>query len=273
MNEELTNRDYRMLACVRPDMDYAWGWGKYSTGANYGVDITTLAAAQYQIVPDLRGGGAGMKGNKLRSESASVADAGQESYDYMHIRFAEILLIYAEATCELGGGKISDADLDYSINRVRARGGVAPLNAKLIAKAKELGCNLSFLGEIRRERATELYCEGHRISDLCRWGIAEQELGGQNRCGAYINYDGTPTFLTTLDSPIDNQPVYKESAYSGLINTSEIKYSYEGIPSTKPGTIIVELAANRRFTLKNYLQPIPTAQIERNPNLKQNPQW
>lgn len=273
MNKELENRDYRMLACVRPDMDYSWGYGMYKTGADYKVDITSLAAAQYQVVPNLRNAGSGMKGRKFCTELQSVTAAGNEAMDYMHIRYAEILLIYAEAACELGNGTISDDDLNKSINLVRARGGVAPLNAALIAQAKTLGCNLTFIGEIRRERATELYGEGHRLSDLCRWGIAEAELGGQNRCGVYISYGSTPTFLQTLVNPSDNKPVYVESTYSGLINQSEITYSYEGIPSTKPGAAIIELAANRKFSIKNYLQPIPTAQIERNPNLKQNPQW
>lgn len=273
MNKELENRDYRMLACVRPDMDYSWGYGAYKTGADYKVDITTLAAAQYQIVPNLRNAGSGMKGRKFCTELQSVTAAGNEAMDYMHIRYAEVLLIYAEAACELGNGTISNDDLDKSINVVRSRGGVAPLNAALIAQAKALGCDLTFIGEIRRERATELYGEGHRLSDLCRWGIAEAELGGQNRCGVYISYGNTPTFLQTLVNPSDNKPVYVESTYSGLINQSEITYSYEGIPSTKPGAVIIELAANRKFSIKNYLQPIPTAQIERNHNLKQNPQW
>lgn len=273
MNKELENRDYRMLACVRPDMDYSWGYGMYKTGADYTVDITTLAAAQYQVVPNLRNAGPGMKGRKFCSELQSVTAAGNEAPDYMHIRYAEVLLIYAEAACELGNGNISDEDLDKSINEVRARGGVAPLNAALIAKAQTLGCNLTLLGEIRRERALELYGEGHRVTDLCRWGIAEQELGGQNRCGVYISYGDTPTFLQTLNNPSDGKPVYVESTYSGLINQQEIRYSYEGIPSTKPGAAIVELAANRKFSIKNYLQPIPTAQIELNPNLTQNPQW
>jgi hypothetical protein len=273
MNKEFENRDYRLTTCYRPDFSYAWGYGMYSTGARYDVDITTLASAQYQIVPDLRGGGAGTRGRKFCSELQSVTAAGNEAMDYMHIRFAEILLIYAEATCELGNGNISDKDLDYSINKVRARGGVAPLNAALIAKAANLGCKLTYLGEIRRERALELYGEGQRISDLCRWGIAEKELAGYNTCGVYVSYNGNPTYLQSMNNPSDNKPVYVESAYAGKINDKVILYEYEGLTPTQPGAVISELAANRKFALKNYLQPIPTAQIELNPNLLQNPEW
>lgn len=273
MNAELENRDYRLTACSRPAMSYNWGWGKYNTGARYDVDIYTLAAAQYQSVPNLRNAGSGTGGRKFCSELNSLGDAGHEAMDYMHIRYAEILLIYAEATCELGGGSISDADLDFSINKVRERAGVAPLNAALIAKANSLGGELTLLGEIRRERALELYGEGHRLNDLCRWGIAEVELAGENRCGAYLNYEGKESYLKTLINPIDNEPVYEPSGYVGKINDKEIKFSYAGLTPTQPGAIIVEQAANRKFALKNYLLPIPTDQIKLNPNLKQNPSW
>lgn len=273
MNAELKNRDYRLTACVRPAMSYNWGWGKYNTGARYDVDIYTLAAAQYQSVPNLRNAGSGTGGRKFCSELNSLGEAGHEAMDYMHIRYAEILLIYAEAACELGGGNISDTDLDYSINKVRERAGVAPLNAALIAKANSLGGQLDFLGEIRRERALELYGEGFRLSDLCRWGIAEAELAGENRCGAYLEYEGKDSYLKTLINPIDDKPVYEASGYAGKINEKEIKFSYAGLTPTKPGAIIVEQAANRKFSLKNYLLPIPTDQIKLNPNLKQNSDW
>lgn len=273
MNAELENRDYRMTAMVTKTMDYVWGWGMYGTGARYGVDIYTLAAGTYQSVPDLRNGGGGMGGRKFRSEGTYVTAAGMESADYMQIRFAEVLLIYAEATCELGEGQISDSDLDYSINKVRARGGVAPLNAALLSKAQSLGGQLTFLGEIRRERATELYGEGHRLSDLCRWDIAEAELGGQPRCGTYVSYNGQPTFLQSMISPVDDKPVYDPEAYIGKVTTSEIAYTYEGLTPVKAGAVIIEQANNRLFSLKNYLQPIPTDQIKLNPNLKQNPGW
>ncbi|MDR2915579.1 MAG: RagB/SusD family nutrient uptake outer membrane protein [Tannerella sp.] len=240
MNAELEDRDYRLTACMTKTMDYAWGWGMYGTGARYDVDIYSLAAGTYQAVPDLRNGGGGMGGRKFRSELQSVTAAGMESMDYLHIRFAEILLIYAEATCELGEGQISDADLDYSINKVRARGGVAPLNAALLDKARSLGGELTFLGEIRRERATELYGEGHRIGDLCRWGIAEAELGGQPRCGTYVSYGGEDTYLQSLINPVDNKPVYDPEAYIGKITTSDITYTYAGLTPVKAGAIIIE---------------------------------
>lgn len=110
------------------------------------TDITSLSANQYQYCPNLTTNTAsGTRGRKFCSELSTITDAGQEAMDCMLIRLAEIYLIYAEATCELGNGTISDEDLDKSLNLVRARGGVAPLNAALIAKARTLGCDMSYL--------------------------------------------------------------------------------------------------------------------------------
>lgn len=279
MNAEIQNRDYRAEAVNVKVMDYFWGWGMYKTGAVYGTDIYTLPAGTYQNIPDCRNGSApGIGGMKFRSNRADIGAAGDEAADYLQIRLAEVYLIYAEATCELGNGSISDADLDYSINKVRARGGVAPLNAALIAQANAIAAekgygNLNFLGEIRRERATELYGEGQRLADLCRWGIAEAELAGQNRCGGYIDYKGEHSYVQTMINPIDKKPVYVASSFAGKINTERYTFSYAGLTPTEPGSTIIEQAANRKFALKNYLQPIPTDQIKLNSKLKQNPGW
>lgn len=48
------------------------------------------------------------------SEGANRAD-NNESFDFPLIRLAEVYLIYAEAACELGNGKISDEDLNFPL--------------------------------------------------------------------------------------------------------------------------------------------------------------
>lgn len=274
MNAEFENRDYRLTACHPKALDYVWGWGKYGTGADYSTDIYSLLANKYQYCPNLLTNSSfGTRGRKFCSELNTLGDAGQEAMDCMHIRLAEIYLIYAEAVCELGGGSISDADLDMSINKVRARGGIAPLNAALIAKAKSLGCEMSFLGEIRRERALELYGEGLRIADVCRWGIAEQVFGTE-KCGIYITYEGNNTYLVDMKNPVTNEKVYNADVWTANnIEQETITYEDPAYTPTKPGAAIVEKKVNRKFAKKNYLQPIPTDQIKLNPQLLQNPQW
>lgn len=94
------------------------------------------------------------------------------------LRFGEVLLNYAEATAELGG--ISQADLDKSINKLRARPGInmPPLqvmgdqpavNGVVYDDPKRDATVSSLLWEIRRERRTELMFEGFRLDDLRRW--------------------------------------------------------------------------------------------------------
>lgn len=295
LNAEFENRDYRLVSCLGQAFKNYWGYGMYSTGADYSKNLNDFFSYQdflnspdtyngstsYLCVPSLKGGsGYTVGGRKYCTELASVKTAGNEAMDYMHIRLAEIYLIYAEATCELGNGNISDEDLDYSLNKVRARGGVAPLNLALLNRANQIASqkgygSLTYLGEIRRERACELYGEGFRLNDLCRWGIAEEELAGIPTCGMYVTVDADTTYLCkyTTISPIDKQPLFQKEAYTNKITKQRYEYSYSGLTPTEPDCIIVEQATNRKFALKNYLQPIPTDQIKLNPNLKQNPGW
>lgn len=278
MTSEFDNRDYRLTSCVKRPYRHYWGYGSTAGCPDYTVDLMSYpeSDAQHFYVPNLRGsatatGGlaGGYDGRKFTTEM-KARDTYKESMDFRHIRLAEMYLIYAEATCELGGGEISDEDLNISINKLRERAGVAPLTHALIAPYPEL----TLLGEIRRERALELFGEGHRISDLCRWGIAEQEMAGYPVCGVYLSYNGVDTEYTTAISTIDNQPVYNPDGYVGMVTTEEITVSsYAGIAKIEPGAVIMLQSGNRQFSLKNYLQPIASDQIKLNPNLVQNPQW
>ncbi len=91
--------------------------------------------------------------------------------DLILIRYAEVLLNYAEAVYELNGN-ISDADLDLTVNNLRNRAGF-PVK---ITNAFVTQNGLNMLDEIRRERRVELACEGFRYFDLIRWKKAEVEL-------------------------------------------------------------------------------------------------
>jgi hypothetical protein len=75
--------------------------------------------------------------------------------DFPMFRLADIYLTYAEAVTRGGGGDPGLA-LQY-VNALRNRGNIAPLS------------NLT-LQEILDERARELYWEGHRRTDLIRFG-------------------------------------------------------------------------------------------------------
>ncbi len=81
---------------------------------------------------------------------------------------AEIYLNYAEASAELGN--FTQTDADNTVNKLRARGGVAPLNVTSVPNDPKRDSDVSpLLWEVRRERRVELAFDGFRYWDLRRW--------------------------------------------------------------------------------------------------------
>jgi starch-binding outer membrane protein, SusD/RagB family len=166
---------------------------------------------------------------------------GQHQFDWRIIRYAEVLLTYAEAVFEKNGS-ISDADLDKSINLLRARVDMPPLTNTFVTAN-----GLDMREEIRRERTVELAFEMYRYDDLRRWKVAETELPKPVR-GIKI----TDSEWATLPGwAVGTHPVDDE------------------------GFVIAERAANRTFEVpKHYWQPLPSKQISLYPDiLSQNPGW
>jgi len=165
--------------------------------------------------------------------------SGAATVDRILMRYAEILLIYAEAKYELNGN-ISDADLDFTINALRKRAG---LNVKL-TNAFVTANNLDMREEIRRERTVELALEGFRYDDLIRWKTAETVLP-QDLLGAKF---------IAADWPNTNPNTLKLNADSVLI---------------------AEPASNRKFQAdRDYLYPVPLNEISLSGgNVTQNPNW
>ncbi len=98
---------------------------------------------------------------------ANLANSG---IDLPIIRYAEILLSYLEAKLE-NGDAINQALLDATINKVRSR---ASVNMPAITETDPPKLRVI----LRNERRLELACEGLRLWDLLRWGIAAQVLNG-----------------------------------------------------------------------------------------------
>lgn len=98
------------------------------------------------------------------------ADIWKNGMNGIVIRYAEVLLTYAEAKIELN--QIDQSVYD-AIDLVRVRAGL-PIVDKTIynnqTKMREL---------IRRERRSELAMEGIRWFDICRWKIGEQVMNGK----------------------------------------------------------------------------------------------
>jgi hypothetical protein len=155
--------------------------------------------------------------------------------DYPIIRYAEVLLNYAEAVYELNG-QITDGELNLTINALRNRANVAPLSNSFA-----LSNGLNVLDEIRRERRVELALEGFRYWDLIRWKTAEVELP---------------------------KPVLGNFYFAKEFGTAVTPDVNEN------GFIILQRRENRSFDAnKDYLWPFPVNELGLNPSLKQNPGW
>jgi hypothetical protein len=91
--------------------------------------------------------------------------------DFMIIRYAEILLTYAEAKIELN--EWNDARAIDAINQVRGRAAMPAVNTVQYNSQERMRTL------IRRERQAELAFEGGRYFDIRRWGIDTEVMNGQ----------------------------------------------------------------------------------------------
>ena len=159
--------------------------------------------------------------------------------DEVVIRYAEVLLTYAEAMNELH--PLSDEAFD-AVNQVRARVGMPALQKTDPSKPTYCADQEALRQRIRNERRVEFALEcGLRQWDIRRWGIAKQVLNAP--------YYGISYKL--VDSP---------NALPG--DGGKICILYEGTP--------VEGTPNH-YEDHNLLYPIPQSEIDLNPNLTQNP--
>lgn len=209
-----TNRDKRLLATVMKAGDAYIGSRPVFVIANPGFNTTGFCFRKFSNIDDWT--------------------SQRSTMDFPILRYAEVLLTYAEATYEMTGS-ISDADLDLSINLLRDRAGIAKLTNEFVSKN-----GLDMQTELRRERRSELAQEGLRYWDLIRWKTAETILP-QEILGNYFFKDEFGNVNVTL---------------------------------TDDNYILVSTAAIRNFDPnKDYLWPFPLNEISLNPNLKQNPNW
>jgi tetratricopeptide (TPR) repeat protein len=129
------------------------------------------------------------RAEKGKYQDGSSWTPGYQSINYMYIRYADVLLMAAEAEVEVGS---LEKALEY-VNQVRNRAANSPLEgatATYNVAPYAAFPDKDFAREaVRFERKLELSLEGHRFFDLVRWGVAEKEIN------EYLAYEGTK--LTT----------------------------------------------------------------------------
>lgn len=164
----------------------------------------------------------------------------RDSHDKALFRMGEVLLNYAEAMFELG--QFSQEIADLTINKLRARGAVAPLDLAAFPDDPTRDSDVApALWEIRRERGVEFLGEAlGRVFDIKRWKKLV-EYGKEEKLGRWVK-----------NADYGNKLPIQEGAEEGYI-------SPWGPPPGVPEYY--------------YLEPIPSDQIVLNPQLEQNRGW
>lgn len=157
------NRDPRLRATI---LYPGQVWDKYADTKNYphGYPSIEKGSGDYWSVAD-NATHTGMNFKKFYSDPSEFGDIFSCDRNFPILRYAEVLLSYAEAKIELGQ---IDASVYDAINQVRHRAGMPNVDeAKYNTQDK-----LRTL--VRRERRVEFAYEGLRRFDLQRWGIMDK---------------------------------------------------------------------------------------------------
>lgn len=174
--------------------------------------------------------------------------------DKIIIRYADVLLMYAEAKIELG--EIDQSVLD-AINQVRARAYGVDYTNTAAYPAVTTTDQQKLRTVVRAERRMEFAKEGLRYMDLVRWRIAGKALTRPNYGMLY------PTDL--LKEKVVDQGLW--------FWPSIPKIDEDGIPdfSMMEEDGVIMPVTQRMWNDRQYLWPIPTKEILINKNLEQNP--
>jgi len=146
------------LADLFPDLSGATDKRAMFTTAKYGVGGSQLAIAD---ISNFDQGMHVVKFKNIRSDGGAVSDAQKNfaDVDFPVFRLPEMYFIYAEAVLRGGAGGSTATALTY-INSVRTRAGASAFVLSDIT-----------LQNMLNERGRELYWEGHRRTDLVRYGL------------------------------------------------------------------------------------------------------
>ena len=202
------------------------------------------------------------------------------SIDYPVIRYAEVLLTYAEARAELG--ELTQGDLDATINLLRDRAGMPHLSLNpqgdpvMQAAFPQVP---AIVQEIRRERRVELVFEGFRFDDLMRWKagkLLEKEPEGLYfpSLGKFdLTGDGIEDIY--LIPSTDNIPAENDKEENAL-GKKLTYYKTGSIDDSNATVYLSEGTKGTILTIKDmgtfkepqfYYRPIPRHEMELNPNL------
>jgi hypothetical protein len=180
------NRDPRLTQTVfyngamylqRAVETYEGGKDKPNDGTNGGVETATGYYAKKFLADDAN--------NSTWSPTIYTVDF---LASFVIIRYADILLMYAEAQNEYSG---PDATIYSAINLVRQRAGLVPYQLPTGLNQDQMRT------AIRNERRVEFAYEEQRYFDIRRWKIAASVYGGTSLHGVTITKTASNTFTYT----------------------------------------------------------------------------
>lgn len=269
---ETTDRDPRLNMSIR-----AWDYKMKDLSGN--MVLTTAPFANHTVT--------GYHPTKIVADDMSKDEGQYNTNDYPLMRYAEVLLNYAEAKAELG--EMTNDVWEQTIGALRKRAGItggtastgtlttAPTGtADPYMAAYYPGVTDPAILEVRRERAVELALEGFRPDDLKRWRMGE----------LFVNDPWEGIFFPSLEAPIDLNGDGVDDVY--FYTGSKPQYSkYKSIAVQLPNTtknpmtcvsvgdgyVLKWALPGREWPERQYLRPIPMTVLRKNPNLGQNPGW
>jgi len=206
-------------------------------------------------------------------------------------RYAEVLLILAEAKAELG--ILTQGDLDNTVNLLRDRVGMPHVNLTaanadvdpvMAARYPNVtGDNRGCIFEIRRERRVELAFESSRFDDLMRWhaGKLLEEIPEGMYFPGVGDYDMTGDGVPDIRLIPEGQTIPSEREQNALgvplvyytigpFGSTAAVYLQNG---TNGGAVVTDDRARTFIEPKYYYRPVPNTEVILNPNLKQLFGW
>ena len=120
------------------------------------------------------------------SNSAAFTTDGQSQAPAIQVRYADILLNYAEALAELGGAA-NASRIESALNQLRDRVDMphVDFNREYNTESDYPFRNLDpYIQAVRRERRVEKAFENTRLTDILRWAAADVLINGVTPTGA-----------------------------------------------------------------------------------------
>lgn len=254
--DEFTNRDYRLMQSIRYPGYTRLNNGSATTYApDFGYSITGYQPIKWVI-----------------DDTSFDSNTSPCNTCIPIIRYAEILLAYAEAKAELG--QFSSAVWDKTIRLLRERAGVngaMPESADAYMSSYFLNTitDMNIL-EIRRERGIEMLLENLRWDDDMRWGMGQ--LLERAWHGVYV---GQKDKIYDMDGNGTGDVCFTGSAPA----KPQVGVTYYTIGSDftltdgESGYINCYVNMVRKWDDRKYVRPIPTSALNDNPALGQNYGW